>query len=141
MARPDQETLPLPAWLALGAGAGPTAAADGPGARAPRRRLPQAAPTRKEAHPHTRAAARGAGTPPLPPSSRRSDVPSRPCGRPAKVTGAAGATHPVQVETLGAARGLLGAGAQAHDCGPAPAPVSRYRDAKPAGRTRATSAH
>lgn len=50
----------------------------------------------------------------------RSGVLECPCGRPAKVTGAAGATHPVQVEALGAARGLLGAGAHTHGGGPAP---------------------
>lgn len=35
----------------------------------------------------------------------------------AKTSSAVGATHPVQVEALGAARGLLGAGAQAHGHG------------------------
>lgn len=39
---------------------------------------------------------------------------------------AARPTHPVQVEALGAARGLLGAGAQAHACG-SPAPGRSLR--------------
>lgn len=55
-----------------------------------------------------------AETPRLPPPGRRSGVPARRSGCRAKTSGTAGATHPVQVEALGAARGLLGAGAQAH---------------------------
>lgn len=77
------------------------------------------------ASPSTRAASRPRARPCL--HRPGAGVPPRRCGRPAAVAGAAGATHPVQVEALGGLRGLLGAGAQAHGSGPASPNAARTR--------------
>lgn len=107
----------------IGMAAGPTAATDGPGAwSAAGRPLAGGSHQEREQHPPPGGRAR-TGIPPLPSSGRRSGIQARR----AEVPGAAGATHPMQVEALGAARGLLGAGAQAHGNGRAPAPVPRTR--------------
>lgn len=113
-ARHDQETLQLPAELALGAGAGQTrgrrraGAQECRGAISRRRLLPGRGITLP----------RAAALRPRPrlyrPQAGDRTSPAHWWGRHAKATGAAGATHPVQVEALGASRGLLGAGAQAH---------------------------
>lgn len=106
-----------------GMGAGPTAAADGVGASsAAGRPLAGGSHQEREQQPPSGGRAR-TGIPPLPSSGRRSGSQARQ----AKAPGAAGATHPMQVEALGAARGLLGAGAQAHGNGLAPAPAPRTR--------------